>query len=59
LNITLLDKIFLNFILNSLIERWKIGSFAKLGLCVGLCGFANVPMCGWLKLFLKCAVGKE
>jgi hypothetical protein len=24
----------------------KIGSFAKLGLWVGWCGFANVPMCG-------------
>jgi hypothetical protein len=31
----------------------KIGSFAKLGLWVGWCGFANVPMCDWLKLFFK------
>jgi len=34
-------------------ERWKIGSFAKLGLWVGLCGFENVPMWGGLKLFFK------
>ena len=38
--------------------RWEIGSFAKLGSCVGLCGFANVPMCGWLKLFFKMCGGK-
>jgi len=38
-------------IFNILLERWEIGSFAKLGSCVGLCGFANVPMWGWLKLF--------
>jgi len=25
---------------------WEIGSFTKLGLWVGSCGFANVPMCG-------------
>jgi len=37
----------------------KIGSFAKLGLWVGWCGFANVPMCGWLKLFFKMCGGKN
>jgi len=35
-------------IFNIPVERLEIGSFAKLGLWVGLCGFANVPMCGWL-----------
>jgi len=44
---------------NILVERREIGSFAKLGLCVGLCGFANVPMCGWLKLFFKMCGGKN
>src|SRR5690606_8415023 len=28
----------------------KNGSFAKLGFCVGLCGFANVPFVRWLFL---------
>jgi hypothetical protein len=37
----------------------KIGSFAKLGLWVGLCGFTNVPMCGLLKLFFKMCGGKN
>jgi len=37
----------------------RIGSFAKLGLWVGWCGFANVPMCGWLKLFFLMCVGKN
>jgi hypothetical protein len=32
--------------------------FCKTWVVVSWCGFANVPMCGWLKLFLKCAVGK-
>jgi len=45
-------------IFNISVERWEIGSFAKLGLRVGLCGFANVPMCGWLKLFFKMCGGK-
>jgi len=37
----------------------RIGSFAKLGLWVGWCGFANVPMCGWLKLFFLMCGGKN
>jgi hypothetical protein len=37
----------------------KIGSFGKLWMCVGLCGFANVPMCDWLKLFFKMCGGKN
>jgi hypothetical protein len=38
--------------------RWLDGSFAKLGLCVGLSGFANVPsnalayFSGFLKLIM-------
>jgi hypothetical protein len=43
---TSLDMIFLILFFNHLVKRWEIGSFAKLRLCVGLCGFANVPMCG-------------
>jgi len=46
-------------IFNIPVERWEIGSFAKLGSCVALCGFANVPMCGWLKLFFKMCGGKN
>jgi len=38
-------------IFNIPVKRWEIGSFAKLGSSVGSCGFANVPMFGWLKLF--------
>src|SRR5690606_41562684 len=34
----------------------KIGSFAKLGLWVGWCDFANVPMCG-VKNFKNIRVG--
>ncbi|MBK6574009.1 MAG: hypothetical protein IPG21_16335 [Saprospiraceae bacterium] len=47
----------LNMIENHLV-RWEIGSFG-VWLCVGFCEgqTPNVPM-GWLKLFLKCAVGK-
>ncbi|AMS25729.1 hypothetical protein AEM51_00590 [Bacteroidetes bacterium UKL13-3] len=41
-----------------LLTELEIGSFAKLGSCVGLCGFANVPMNGWLKLFFKMCLGK-
>lgn len=38
----------------------KNGSFAKLGLLVGLCGFANVPFVRLAKIvFKKCAVGKN
>jgi hypothetical protein len=59
LNIALLDIIFLNLIFNILVERWEIGSFAKLWLRVGLCGFANVPICGGLKLFFKMCGGKN
>jgi hypothetical protein len=29
--------------LSVFVERWLGGSFAKLGLCVGLSCFANVP----------------
>jgi hypothetical protein len=43
----------------SFFERWEIGSFAKLWLWIGLCGFANVPMCGWLKLFFKMCGGEN
>jgi hypothetical protein len=45
-------------IFNISLERGEIGSFAKLGLWVGLCGFADVRMCGWLKLFFKMCRGK-
>ena len=29
------------------VEDVKFGSFAKLGLSVGICGFANVPNVCW------------
>jgi len=48
----------IQILFNILIERWEIGSFAKLGSCVGLCGFANVPMCVGKNYFLKCALEK-
>jgi hypothetical protein len=35
----------------------KFGSFATLGLCVGLYGFANVPNAGWQRNFKKCEAG--
>lgn len=38
----------------------KNGSFAKLGLWVGLCGFANVPFVRLTKIvFKKCALEKN
>ncbi|WP_288369557.1 hypothetical protein [uncultured Algoriphagus sp.] len=38
----------------------KNGSFAKLGLWIGLSGFANVPFVWLAKIvFKKCALGKN
>jgi len=42
---------------NIFLELRIFGSFAKLGLCVAFCGFANVPNAGWLKEILKNAKG--
>jgi hypothetical protein len=53
-----LSSLISNYFQHSVV-RWEIGSFAKLGLWVGSCGFANVPMCGWLKLFFKMCGGKN
>jgi hypothetical protein len=41
LNTEVLDKNFLNLIFNSLFERWKIGSFAKIGWSDGKRVFAK------------------
>jgi hypothetical protein len=38
--------------------RGSFGSFAKLGLWVGLCGFANVPNAGWQRNLKKCEAGE-
>jgi len=48
-----------NYFFILFLERGEIGSFAKLGSCVGLCGFANMPMRGWLKFFFKMCGGKN
>jgi hypothetical protein len=34
---------FVSHLVSVFAVRWLGGSFAKLGLCVGLSGFANVP----------------
>jgi len=36
----------------SVLLRWLGGSFAKLGVSVGLCGFANVPPIALALLFV-------
>jgi len=35
----------------------RFGSFAKFGLWVGLCGFANAPNAGWQRNSKKCEAG--
>jgi hypothetical protein len=37
------------------LELGKNGSFAKLGLWAGLCGFANVPFVRWRFLLYFCS----
>gem|GEM_PF-3107403 len=37
--------------------RGRFGSFVKLGMWVGLCGFANVPNADRLRNFIKCEAG--
>ncbi len=51
---------FIEFIICSVGALAKNGSFANLGLRVGLCGFANVPFVRLAKIvFQKFALGKN
>jgi hypothetical protein len=36
-------RLFVNHLVSFFVVRWLGGSFAKLGISLGLCGFANVP----------------